>query len=468
MSRINTNVSSIIAQRILSKQNNALTLSLERLSTGMKINKGKDDPAGLIASERMRAEMAALQAAQTNISRAVQVISVAESGLREISELMNDLESLIDLTANETAITDDEVRANQLEIDAILSSIDRIANSTELQGKKLLNGDLAYTTSNVNTANIANLQINSARIANGGNRSVTIDVVTSARFATIGYTGGAIVGTTRTIEVVGNDGTERFSFGSGTTLFDMRDAINAATNITGVSSYASAGVVYFTSTGYGSSEFVRVRELAAPFAMTATNDSGEDATVNINGQMATSTGLRVSLRSSALNLDITLSDAFGTQTAANTTFEITGGGAKFAITPDLNLNMMAPIGIDNAMSTSLGDSSIGHLYQLATGGDYSLFMQNFDTSQDIVRAAATQVAALRGRLGAFEKDTLDTTMNSLLIQYENVAAAESIIRDTDFAAETANMTRAQILVQAASMVLGNANQSPQNVLALLQ
>lgn len=468
MSRINTNVSSIIAQRILNKSNDALTLSLERLSTGMRINKGKDDPAALIASERMRAEMVAIQSAQTNISRAIQVIAVAESGLREIADLMNDLEELIDLTANETAITEDEVRANQLEIDAILESIDRIAGHTELQGKKLLNGSLAYTTSSVDNTDLAQIKVNSARISYGGYRSVSVDVLASAELASVAYLSGTITGTTRVIEIVGNRGTDRFTFGSGTTVTQIRDAINQSRDVTGISSFVSAGLVYFTSLDYGSSQFVRIRSLTAPFGLSATDDAGVDATVNINGMLATSNGLNASLRTNALNVDLALTEAFGTQTAAGTTFEITGGGAKFAITPTLNLNGLAPIGIDTATSTNLGDARSGFLYQLATGGQFSLDTGDFFTAQAIVRAAATQVASLRGRLGAFEKDTLDTTMNSLMVQYENVAAAESTLRDTDFAMETANMTRAQILVQAGSMVLKQANQSPMNVLNLLQ
>lgn len=469
MARINTNVPSIVAHRIYTRQAAALDLSLERLSTGLQINKGKDNPAGLIASERMRAEMAAIQASQTNIGRAINVIAVAESGLNEITNLMKDLEELIDLSANETAITDDEVRANQLEIDMILESIDRIANSTELQGKRLLNGDLAYTTSNVATSQVATLRINSARIPNGGYRAVTIEVNSAAELASIAYTGSTVTGSSRTIEIIGNLGTERLTFGSGTTKDQIANAINQSTNLTGVSAYVSGANVYFTSTEYGAKQYVRVRTLtAATFTMTASEDFGQNATVTINGMQATSDGLKVSIRTNALSADITLTEGMGTQTAAPANFEITGGGAKFAITPTLNLNALAPIGIDPVTTTGLGDGNVGYLYELATGGTNALDTRNFFTAQRIVREAAMQVASLRGRLGAFETDTLQTTLNSLRVQYENVAAAESIIRDTDFASETANLTRAQILVQASSLALQQANAAPRNVLSLLQ
>jgi flagellin len=469
MSRINTNVPSLIAQRILIHNNDAMTQSLERLSTGLRINKGKDDPAGLIASERMRAEMLAIQAAQTNVSRAINVVSVAESGLYEISNMMNDLEKLVDLTANESAITDEEVRANQLEIDAILQSIDRIAASTELQGKRLLNGDLGYLTSAVAASQVAALQINSARLPTGGYRTVAIDVIRTASLASLTYTGGTITGSTRTIEITGNLGTERLSFGSGVTITDMRDAVNQSVGLTGVSAFTSGTNLYFTSTEYGSSQYVRVRSLtSATYALNAPQDSGADAEVQVNGMSLTADGTTFSLRTSALDADVTLSVEMATQTAVQGSFHIIGGGAKFAITPTLNLNSLAAIGINPVTTSDLGDSNDGFLYTLGTGGANALSTKNFFTAQRILRNAAMQIATLRGRLGAFERDTLDPTMNSLRVSYENVAAAESTIRDTDFAAETANMTRAQILVQASQMVLGQANQAPLAVLSLLQ
>jgi flagellin len=468
MSRINTNVPSIVARRILSHNNKDLNLSLERLSTGFRINRGKDDPAGLIASERMRAELVALDAAQKNVTRTINMISVAESGLNEVTNLMNDLEELVDLTSNEAAITDEEVRANQLEIDNILESIDRIAGTTELQGKKLLNGELGFNTSGITISQFSEVHINAARIANGASRAVTVSVDAIASQAVIAYTGGAITSTPRTVEVQGNLGTERFTFSSGTSEVNIASAINQSVDLTGVRASVAAGNVYLISTDYGSDQFVRVRPLQGPFTTDKTYDEGADATVSVNGMTAVTRGLHASVRTNALSADFLLTTGFGTQTAVQGTFTVTGGGAKFNITPEYNLSNMAPIGIEPMTVTHLGSGDVGYLYDLRTGGQYALDSGNFREAQEIVRAAAMQVASTRGRLGAFEANTLDTTMNSLKIQYENVAAAESVIRDTDFAMETAEFTKSQILVQAATMVLGRANAAPQNVLALLQ
>lgn len=469
MSRINTNVPSVIARRILSGQNDRLTLSLQRLSTGLRINTGKDDPAGMIASERMRLQLTAIQAAQTNISRAINVVAVGESGLAEIARLINDLEDLIDRSSNETAISNEERDANQLEIDLILDSINRIANSTELEGRKLLSGTLAYTTSAVNIADIADLRISSARIPQGGSRTVNIDVLVAAELATLTYSSGTL-NSAQTIEVLGNLGAERITLASGATISSIADAVNMSTGLTGVSAVISAGNVVLTSTGYGSTQYVKVRALSGTQlqnGLNALEDFGTDVEVNVNGMNAIGDGLKVSVRTTALSADIVLTSAFGSQTATDTTFSITGGGANFMISPTLDLNARATLGIDAVTTASLGDRNVGFLYTLATGESNALNRSQYTTAQRIVRLAATQVGTLRGQLGSFERNTLQPNLNSLRIQYENVAAAESVLRDTDFAEETSNLTRAQILVQSATNVLRIANAAPNNVLALL-
>ena len=469
MSRINTNVSSIIAQRILGMQNSRVNTTLQRLSTGLRINTGKDDPAGLIASETLRAEARSVQAAQTNIARATNVVAVAESGLSELSNLLNDLETLVDKSSNESGISADERAANQTEIDGILASINRIAASTELQGRKLLSGELAYTTSSVSAANIAHVQLNSARVPEAGVRTVAIKVVKAASLAAVSYTGGAIGGTPVTIEVTGNLGTERITFASAT-LFNVRDSINQSRDLTGVSATVVGSAVRMNSIQYGASQYVKVRALSGTFTIAGSGtDHGADVQVNLNGQTVTGDGLNVTARTSVLDANIALTTAFGAVTTGGTTrFGVTGGGANFMISPKLDSNGLASLGIASVDTTSLGNSADGYLYTLGTGEANALDQRTFYTAQRIVRNAITQVAELRGRLGSFERNTLDTTNNSLAVQYENVNSAESAIRDTDFAQATSDLTRQQILVQSASMVLKLANAQPQQVLTLLQ
>src|SRR3954466_14626410 len=163
MSRINTNVSSLIAQRVLKKNNADLNTSLERLSTGLSINSGKDNPAGLIASENLRAEKSGITQAIDNAGRASNIIGTAEGGLSEVSNLLTELQNLVSATANSGGLSNEEKQANQLQVDSILSTINRIAQSTSFQGTKLLNGNYDYATSGVTSNALENCGINPGR-----------------------------------------------------------------------------------------------------------------------------------------------------------------------------------------------------------------------------------------------------------------------------------------------------------------
>jgi len=472
MMHVNTNIPSMVAARILSRNDSRLNLSLTRLGTGLRINTGKDDPAGLIASELLRVEQTAIDAAMYNVSRANNVVASAEGGLDEISRLLTDLEELIDKSANEAGISEDERAANQLEIDAILDSINRIATSTEFQGRKLLNGELDYTTSAVSTTDFQEVRINSAKIPEGGYRTVLVEVTASAQLATLTYAASATGPGTTTLEITGNYGTETLSFGSNTAISAIAAAVNTARDLTGVSaSVISATGLQFYSTEYGSSRFVSVVAVEGTFTVTggdagSTMDYGQDATVHVNGVTAITDGLRARLQTATLALDVELSETFGT-TPGTSTFYVTGGGADFMISPRVSLTGLASLGIKAVSTSSLGRGSVGYLSSLASGQTNSLASGNFATAQRIVRAAQTVVSELRGRLGAFQKDTLETTNNSLAITLENITAAEANIRETDFAIETSNLTRSQILVQSSLNVLRIANAQPQQVLTLL-
>jgi len=167
-----------------------------------------------------------------------------------------------------------------------------------------------------------------------------------------------------------------------------------------------------------------------------------------------------------LDIEFDLDATFNTP--GNTTFGVTGGGATFALGAKVTETDKASIGISSVSTGSLGDSTIGYLSSLGSGGVNSLNSDNLTTAQKILDKGIKQVSQLRGRLGAFQKFTIGSTVNSLGVAYENASAAESAIRDTDFAEETSKLTRGQILSQAASTVLAQANSAPQAALALLR
>lgn len=484
MSRIFTNVSSLVAQRILGQTNNALTTSLERLSTGLAINRGKDNPAGLIASENLRAEKAAISSAIANGERADQVINIAEGGLTEIASLLTDLQGLVTATANDAGTSLEEKQANQSEIDSILASIDRIANSNNFQGTKLLNGTFDYTIANQTSTEISDVQVNAAAIPSGGQISVTVDVIQSAQtgvaFLSGAGGGGGTLDTNDTgpltIEIAGNKGTQSLSFASGATLTNVVTGINDFSGVTGVSASLSGGIILLNSQEFGGDQFASVSVIdgttgisggtyAANNGTADIKDTGRNATLTINGQNAQVSGLVGRVASSSLDVEVTLAAAHNVD-GNQSTFDITGGGATFQISPEVNLGGQANIGIQSVTSGNLGLAA-ARLTTLKSGGAQNVVDGDLTQAQAVVAKAIKQISSLRGRLGSFQKNTLQSMIRQLGVTLENTAAAESQIRDTDFAAETANLTRSQILSQAATSALALANQQPASVLALL-
>lgn len=514
MSRINTNISSLIAQANLSRTQDDLNLHLERLSTGLKINRGKDDPAGLIISERLDSTMKGVNQGIQNAQRASSVISTAEASLSEVNDLLNSIRGLIVQSANTGGISEDERKANQLQIDSAIQSITRISNTSSFGGLRLLDGSLDYTLSGMHSSAITTAKVTGATFPNGANSiQVSVDVIASAQTGAIYYNGGTtppgVILSAMNIEVRGNKGVQTLSFTSNETLAQVVTAVNTMTGMTGVKASlingnANSGMV-FQSTTFGSDSFVSVKRQsspgpgidsfvtyalnnnapvtgAAPFnwanpALTASDhDSGKDVTALINGTLATGRGLEASINTPALGMDLLLTQAMATTpTAAATTFNITGGGATFQLGPDVTALQQTALGVPSVASSRLGgtqtNTGVEYLDSLMTGGinslDSSLQRNDWSGAQDILSNAIDEITSLRGRLGAFELNVLDTNVRSLQSQYENLTASESQIRDADFAQETSALTRAQILASAGTSTLQLANQQAQSVLRLL-
>ncbi|MEC9373043.1 MAG: flagellin [Planctomycetota bacterium] len=519
MSRINTNVQSLIAQRTLGLNNRSLNVSLERLSTGLRINRGADDPAGLIGSENLRAEKTALGAAINNAERAEQVVNIAEGGLTELSSLLNEVEGLVTSTANNAGLSAEEKEANQLQIDSILQTIDRIASATSFQGLRLLNGNFDYVTSNVST-DVATFKVNGAKL--GFQETLDVDVVVTNSAQVAGFylsLGGTSLNLGAAddlfvLEISGSEGARELSFASGTTLASIVDAINTFRDVTGVQAAVSATGIRLSSTGLGSNEFVSVKvvdeggigtagniglynfatqdtnaaltTLAAAFNTTSAGngltDRGQDVRATINGIEAVTRGSNVAINTDFLNVEVDLDTGAlgaGTANAQNLgrvdAFSITGGGADFQLASQVDIAGKVSLGITNVAARSLGrtvvdDSGTPLEYRLADlGGGKALNVEDGDLNiaQRVIAASIQEVTSLRGRLGAFQRNTIGATIRSLGIALENTTAAESTIRDADFAAETAGLTRSQILVSSTTNILGIANTQPQSVLQLL-
>ena len=181
MSRINTNVSSLIAQKTLNRSNGELQTALTRLSTGLRINAGKDDPAGLIASEVLRSDITGVSKSITNTERAIQLIATADSALSQVSSLLNDIRGLVVEAANSGALSEEQIAANQLQVDSSLEAIDRIAQTTTFQGRTLLDGSLDFlTTAGAGFSTVADLTIDQANLGATGSLTVNVDIASAA------------------------------------------------------------------------------------------------------------------------------------------------------------------------------------------------------------------------------------------------------------------------------------------------
>ncbi len=515
MSRINSNVPSLIAQANLNRANSDLDVRLQRLATGVRINRGKDDPAGLIVSQRLGSEINGLEQAVKNSERASSVIGTAEASLAEVNDLLNSIKGLIVEAANTGAISKEERQANQLQIDSAIESITRISNSASFGGLKLLNGELDYVLSGLSSAAISKATVLGANLAGQSSLSVKVDTVASAQTARLylrgdqtgnGFAAGQFLSSV-TLEVAGPKGVQTLQILSGQTFSQAIQAINNFTPATGLSANflgaTSANGLVFSSVEYGSGAFVSVRRIGGPvgggffstykyannttppgasFAVdaqigtsnfvVANRDEGRNVSAIINGALGTGDGLKLTLPTTDLSLELLLDTTFATTIGSSTTFSITGGGALYQLGGSVNSTQQIHIALPSIAASRLGGTLIGtslaFLSSVKSGGSNDLNTGNFENASAVINTSIDEISLLRGRLGALERNTLETNVRSVQTAVENLSASRSRIRDADFARESSELTRGQILASASSSTLALANQRAQNVLQLLR
>lgn len=512
MSRINSNIPSLIARSNLGKANNSLSTSLERLSTGVRINRGKDDPAGLIISNRLGNEINGLQQAIKNSERAGSVISTAEASLSEVNDLLNSVKALLVEAANTGAISDEERRANQLQVDSAIESITRISSSASFGGLKLLNGSLDYVLSGLNTADVNKATIHSANLTGKTSLQVDVQTVASAQTGRLyvrgDYSGGlgnGVFQSSTTLEIAGPKGVQVIEVLSGRPLSSVVAAVNQFKDVTGVSAALNNGSsnsgMVFSSIGFGTSEFVSVKRLGGPatggFFQTyrladgqavppglniataigttlipANRDDGRDVFAVVNGALGTGRGLSISLPSTTLSLELLLGQTFATTNGSTTSFHITGGGALYQLGGDINSSQQVFLSLPSIAASRLGGTLVGSSMQfldsIRSGGANDFNTKRFAEASSIVQTSIDEISVLRGRLGALERNTLETNQRAVSTAIENLTSSQSLIRDADFAAETSALTRSQVLSSAATSALQLANSQSQNVLQLLR
>ncbi|MBM3998970.1 MAG: flagellin [Planctomycetes bacterium] len=327
-------------------------------------------------------------------------------------------------------------------------------------------------TGNTTIANIATeitgmAEFNAVATANGDG-NVTGNTGDGDTTANTETSGGGTLLDDLVVQVAGRKGTEVFTFQAGASINQMVAALDLVSDATGVTASQSNGILTIESTEYGTKAFVNVDVISEGAAglfeskLSASRATGTDIVASINGVEANGDGNTFSVNTSTLDVKISVDDG----SSDSFEFTISGGGALFQLGPDVVSNQQARLGIRSVNTATLGGVS-GRLYQLASGNDMALAI-NATGAASIVDEVINEIGSLRGRLGAFQRTTLETNIVSLNDTMSNLVESESTIRDADFAQESAALTRAQILVQSGTSVLAIANQNPQNVLALLR
>lgn len=299
--------------------------------------------------------------------------------------------------------------------------------------------------------------------------AATIDIQSNTAFtdATTGNTGGEVLLDSLVFQVTGSDGAETFNFAAGTSKTQIADAVSLVSDGTGVSAAVTSNDLVFTTTGYGTDALVDIGVISEGASglfqtnLDSIRATGADVVATVNGIAANGDGNTLSINTSALSLSLTVD-----QSGNNFSFDISGGGATFQLGPQVGSTQQSTIGIRSMSTGTLGGNS-GRLYELGSGQSKSL-TNDVTGAANVIDEVISRVTGIRGRLGAFQRTTLESNLVSLKDTTANLQLAESSIRDADFAKEAADLTRAQILVQSGTNVLSLANQNPQNVLALLR
>ena len=513
---INTNLASLAAQRNLANAGADVQTALERLSSGLRINTAKDDAAGLAISERFTAQVKGLQTAKRNANDGVSLAQTAEGSLGETSKLLQRMRELAVQSANGTNSATDRA-ALQSEVNQLKSEIDRITTATQFNGQKLLDGTFTNknfqvgananetVSINISATNTSTLSNNEFKSLGGAISSgfVAVKIGTGAVDNAVGSTDKAdsTMGTqaSQNLTITGTLGSVgSIAVAAGSTAEAVASLANAQTGSTGVSATAvtkglltvqNTGTVSFSLSGSGTQSISAT--LASTSDLTALRDAINNST-GTTGITATGTGASLTLEAST-GKDIKIVNMANTGTINSATVgtiralkaDGTTDATQTAVNLVQNANDSGTVGgtvtfdsnaafsITSSLAAATGAIGGGTAATAQTSSATLLSTVNVSTESgaqtaiDVIDAALQSVSTQRADLGALQA-RFDSIISNLTTGIENQSAAQSRIRDADFAMETAALTRAQILQQAGTAVLAQANAAPQNVLALLQ
>lgn len=490
---INTNVASLSAQNQLNKSQQLSNQALERLSSGLRINSAKDDAAGLAISTRFQSQISGLNVAQRNANDGISLAQTAEGALDETTNILQRVRELSVQSANASNNASDR-QALQDEVNQLVSELDRIATTTNFNGQNLLDGTFGTAKfqvgANANetiTASTANL-----RTSNYGNNQVISEggAAVAAAFGSNSTTGGSVA-------INGSLGSATVTIGANQTAKTISDNINAQTADTGVTATArTEASLSFSAAGSYTLNLRSDNDSNQSISFTLSTNTGSDslsAAVSAINEQSSKTGVTAEVSDDGTTIllanetgnDIFVGDtttpnagnvlvtkqardADGELAAVSTAVTLTGGADTTAenalvsgyITLDSDKSFSTAVTTSNAFTSEA--STLNKVSEL----DITSF-EKATQALKTVDAALDAVTAQRAKFGALQS-RFESTISNLASTSENLSAANSRILDADFAAETAKLSKAQVLQQAGISVLAQANARPQQVLSLLQ
>ncbi|MEK4345505.1 flagellin N-terminal helical domain-containing protein [Paenibacillus sp. FSL P4-0184] len=451
---INHNIAALNTHRQLGANTAATSKNIEKLSSGLRINRAGDDAAGLAISEKMRGQIRGLDQASRNSQDGISLIQTAEGALNETHSILQRMRELAVQSGNDTNTLDDR-KEIQKEVEQLKSEINRISNTTEFNTQKLLNGSLGVTGT---TTDKTKVDITSATGLAKGDYTVTINTAATKASAAAGTEDFTNPTDVSAKELVINGTKIDFSGMKTATQADIVAKINEYKDVTGVSATAGAsGVVKLDQSQFGSTSKIALGGAdAAEFGQAIT--AGVDAVATVVGPNGASEQVK------GIGQSVGFHGAeFVAKGVANdaATITVAGGGATLQI--GANKDQSMTIDVNEVSSNTLGDKANNSLVK-----DVSLLTQSgSNDALKVLDEAMKQVSGERSKLGAFQ-NRLEHTINNLGASSENLTAAESRVRDVDMAKEMMNQTKNNILAQAAQAMLAQANQQPQGVLQLLR
>lgn len=527
--RVAHNVTALAAWRQLTNISGKLGKSVERISSGYRINRAGDDPAGLVISENLRAQIVGLDQALANTQDGVSMIQTAEGALTEIHSLLDSMRSLALHAANTATITADAVAADQQQLDSAIESIQRIAETTAYAGKMLLDGSVGKKAEIKNAAVVGGVDVGKASAP--GITYVKVHITTAATHANLGRDVGETIdaGEAGTVGTIGSGGMAGFTAGTSTTLningvkvtltggmtfsaavveinarltsagsrIVAQFFVSGSTVASGVGTLVSADIatggantganafIGLVHQDWGSNYLIDLYDEEGLIHVSGSaityHDRGSDITGELSYKRIDNSGVTYEVARATgqdgltlvgdadtllAGLEITLlsgSNTAATYTdvvrlyGANTQFQIgANAGESYAFT--INSMITSELGITANAANGLQDLIGGASFNLDTDPDEAI---------SVIDQAIRDISTERSKLGALQVNVLESNERNLSVARENLTVSESRIRDVDMAFEMMEFTKNQIMTQAATAMLAQANMLPQMVLRLI-